>query len=556
MVIIGYKHGNRCAFDSSICYTCEEFRLQSYRSILDVSIICFYYLRLHHRHLLMANKLQMALAMVTQAVVKSTAAAITSHRARTNTATKAVTTRALRVVTQVAAAASKLIPSAKCFLQFFILFYISFKGIGILPAVAALIVTKIRRAAAVVAALTNLRRHLETRIRIDIAIRTSIPLVVPVETKIRIVAIKKRTAAIKTRNVSTKTRFAAIKTRNVAAIKTRVATRIGIVNVTRISPGIRIKIKSAAKITRAGWLKTKFMLQFPRLNRYILNSSDKDKSVSSRDKDKHESRTGGDKDKDRHKSSSSSSKHGHSSSSSKHKHSSSSRDKDRSSGSRKDKVKEPPAAPRNQIEDDDEDEVKIEVEEDPFAGIQNVPPSIPFDVSQASSCDYSMSQFKPDESQFVIKAEQSDEEMNGNGNGDANDDEQSQDCQYAKIKQETPVKIEAADDEDDEDDMPIVRYATSPKISLFSVFVIALQAKRSKIIKKEENSDDDDDIPLTARKKVKTEKIKKAKKKKHQESDQEEEEEYDDRPKKKKIKKEKVCNVANREILIILICFY
>lgn len=96
--------------------------------------------------------------------------------------------------------------------------------------------TKIRPVAAV-AALINLRHHhLATRIRIDIAIRTSILPVVPVATKTRIVAIK-------TRNVVTKTRF--------AAIKTKVATRIGIVNVTRTSPGIRIK--SVAKITRAGW---------------------------------------------------------------------------------------------------------------------------------------------------------------------------------------------------------------------------------------------------------------------------------------------------------------
>lgn len=81
-----------------------------------------------------------------------------------------------------------------------------------------------------------------------------------------------------------------------------------------------------------------------------------------------------------------------------------------------------------------------------------------------------MSQFKPDEGQFVIKAEQSDEEMNENGNGDANDDEQSQDCQYVKIKPEIPVKIEVADDEDDEDDMPIVSNLNMPNIALFTNF--------------------------------------------------------------------------------------
>lgn len=56
------------------------------------------------------NKLQMVSAMGTLAtVVRNTAAAITSLRARINTVTKAVTIRALRVATQVAAAASKFL---------------------------------------------------------------------------------------------------------------------------------------------------------------------------------------------------------------------------------------------------------------------------------------------------------------------------------------------------------------------------------------------------------------------------------------------------------------
>lgn len=117
---------------------------------------------------------------------------------------------------------------------------------------------RIRRVAAVAALTNRPHHHLETRTRIDIAIRTSILPVVRVATKTRIVAIKirivaairKRIVAIKTRNVATKTRFAAIKTR-IVVIKTRVATRIGIVNVTRTSPGTRIR--NAAKIIKAGW---------------------------------------------------------------------------------------------------------------------------------------------------------------------------------------------------------------------------------------------------------------------------------------------------------------
>lgn len=118
-------------------------------------------------------------------------------------------------------------------------------------------------------------------------------------------------------------------------------------------------------------------------------------------------------------------------------------------------------------------------------------------ISETSSCDYSMSQFRADESAFTIKAEQNDEGSMDAGDGNYGMNE-SQD-----------------DDDDDDDDVPI--------------------AQRKKI-KRELSDDDEDDVPLTARKKVKSEK--KEKKIKRQQSD-DDEDDYD-KPKKKKIKKEKV----------------
>lgn len=116
-------------------------------------------------------------------------------------------------------------------------------------------------------------------------------------------------------------------------------------------------------------------------------------------------------------------------------------------------------------------------------------------MSETSSCDYSMSQFRADESAFSIKAEINDDSR-GIGDYAGNDTIESQ---------------------DDDDDVPI--------------------AQRKKIKRELAVVDDDeDDMPLTARKKPKTEK--KEKKIKREISD-DEEDDYD-KPKKKKIKKEKV----------------
>lgn len=115
-------------------------------------------------------------------------------------------------------------------------------------------------------------------------------------------------------------------------------------------------------------------------------------------------------------------------------------------------------------------------------------------ISETSSCDYSMSQFRADESAFYIKSEAAEA-----------DDDNSQESAFGN---------DTLDSQDDED-VPI--------------------AQRKKI--KREISDDEDEMPLTARKKQKTEK--KEKKIKREPSDGDEEDDYD-KPKKKKIKKDKV----------------
>lgn len=136
-------------------------------------------------------------------------------------------------------------------------------------------------------------------------------------------------------------------------------------------------------------------------------------------------------------------------------------------------------------------------------------------VSQISnsSCDYSMSQFRADESAFSIKGmtgfrydddsrDIGDYDQGDNANGDDGGGDDGN----------------ANGDESDED-MPI--------------------AKRKKIKREISDDDDDEDLPLTARKKPKTE-AKKAKKIKREPSDDEEDDDDYDKPKKKKIKKEKV----------------
>uniref|UniRef100_A0A1I8M5L5 DNA topoisomerase I n=1 Tax=Musca domestica TaxID=7370 RepID=A0A1I8M5L5_MUSDO len=281
-------------------------------------------------------------------------------------------------------------------------------------------------------------------------------------------------------------------------------------------------------------------------------------SSSSKDKDRHHkssssSSSSRDKDKDRHHKSSSSS----SSSSSKHKHSSSSSSSKSSSKHDGDGFikPEPLSQPQengfnNVLADIKMEDVKHEQDikhetynnhnhetikkeevkqemfsQDPLDSSYNngyqkehYEMNAPFDVSQASSCDYSMSQFKEDEPAFVAKEEASyneddsqemdqdeSQEQNYDDNNEDEDDDEDMPLAARKSKQQHQVIQE---EEDDEEDIPL--------------------AKRK--IKAEED-EDDEDVPLLARKKPKKEKSKEKKKKRVKE----EEDDYTEvKPKKSK----------------------
>ncbi|KMZ09836.1 DNA topoisomerase 1 isoform X3 [Drosophila simulans] len=127
-------------------------------------------------------------------------------------------------------------------------------------------------------------------------------------------------------------------------------------------------------------------------------------------------------------------------------------------------------------------------------------------LSQASSCDYSMSQFRADEPPFVVKHEQSYAEEDSTMNYNDQDDE-------------------ADEMNDDEEDVPL-----------------AMRKRKQEPTDRPDGGmdDDDDDIPLLARKKIKKEKIKKESKEKSKKRVKEEpSEDYGSvKPKKKKMKKE------------------
>ncbi|XP_052565425.1 DNA topoisomerase I, mitochondrial isoform X3 [Culex pipiens pallens] len=241
------------------------------------------------------------------------------------------------------------------------------------------------------------------------------------------------------------------------------------------------------------------------------SSKDKDKSSSSsskdkdrdRDKDKHKSSSSSSSSKDKSSSSSSKDKDRHSSSKDKDrkdrdrsdKHSSKDRDRDR-----KDKIKEEPAPIK------EEPEAPVEAQPEPAPPVQEPEPvrngnysnessqdvrefkEDPLELSQASSCNYSLSQFRADETPFVIKEEAPEETF---------------EASQPAVKQES----------ESEDDVPL--------------------SKRKK------KEDDEDFDGGSTKKKVKTEK-KDKKKKRAYESEEEEEDESDDYgAAKKKAKKAK-----------------
>ncbi|XP_059618398.1 DNA topoisomerase I, mitochondrial-like [Phlebotomus argentipes] len=250
-----------------------------------------------------------------------------------------------------------------------------------------------------------------------------------------------------------------------------------------------------------------------------------EKSSKDRDKDKEKSRdktssSSGEKhrdrdkekDKDRHHKSSSSS---HSSSKDKDKHSSSSskhrehhkehkdhhrdKEKERERRERKEKERrEKEKRAKEEQENSNDRDVENVNEMDPLAtswlqdNKMKMDPVVkiePLDTSKASSCDYSLSQFNPNETSFQLKVEEEEGE------------------EEVSIKQE-----DEEEEEDDEEDIPLHKRKAREAVS----------------------SDEEDEKPLTVRKKVKNEK-----KNKRRSYNSDDDDDEDEKPKKKKVKKEK-----------------
>lgn len=300
------------------------------------------------------------------------------------------------------------------------------------------------------------------------------------------------------------------------------------------------------------------------------SSSSRDKDRSDRDKDK-------DKDKDRqHKSSSSSSssrdKDRHRSSSSKHKHSSSSSKHSSSSSSSQDKSSrqdgefikpEPLSQPSNHVQENGFDAdilaqdirgKNITAQDSPLDssssnGLNHTfednvkrEEERSFNVSQASSCDYSLSQFQEDEPAFVAKQENSSQE---DGFIKEDDDEDMKEVKQEEGDEDEDVKLEE-DDNDDDEDMPLAMRKTKSRQDDEEddeMEDIPLAKRKIKVkIEEEEEEDDDEDLPLLARKKPKKEsksKSKDKKKKRIKEEEEDDDDMYDEKPKKKIKKAEK-----------------
>ncbi|CAO1430397.1 unnamed protein product [Diamesa tonsa] len=236
------------------------------------------------------------------------------------------------------------------------------------------------------------------------------------------------------------------------------------------------------------------------------SSKDKPRSSSSshhsKDKEKHRDREKDGKDGKEHKSSSSSHKHSSSSSGSKHR----SKDKEKSSsssGHRRDKHSSSSSSRRDKDKssssrhkDDDNVEVKQEnITENNFNGerspIKNFSaPCERLEASQNSSCDYSLSQFKDEESSLPVKSENDEDSVENNfvAVKEEVDDDDNDNESYEAVKKE--------EEDESEEDIPL--------------------SKRKKV-----EPDSDDEIPLVARKKMKTEKSKKKKRAKTYDSESE-----------------------------------
>lgn len=156
--------------------------------------------------------------------------------------------------------------------------------------------------------------------------------------------------------------------------------------------------------------------------------------------------------------------------------------------------------------DDSEDKPAVKVEN---TSLHN--------LSQASSCDYSMSQFKADEPPFEIKEEAPfDDDSPMFKQEDPMEDEEDD---IPLFKRKSNARAAAINEEEDEEDIPLVKRRMKNEV------------------------ESDEDVPLLSRKKSKKESKKdkektKADKKKKRQIKEEEEDDYDvGKPTKKKTKK-------------------
>ncbi|XP_052891675.1 DNA topoisomerase I, mitochondrial [Anopheles moucheti] len=329
--------------------------------------------------------------------------------------------------------------------------------------------------------------------------------------------------------------------------------------------------------------------------------SDKDRSKDKeRDKDKHRSREDGkdrsdrdkkdrerdkssrsekDKDKDKHKSSSSSTSNSKDKDRDKHKSSSSSSSRDKNKhSSKKDKDKHSSSSSSSKSKDRRREEkepgtTEVKVKEEPDSGSRTFlngeghmlqqndtmqsnrgAATGPMDVSQASSCDYSMSQFRADETPFPMKAETTDYNNTSNEDGfyqEHEEDDGDEESRYNDFNNENGHHEQQQQQQGYFGGM-------QQQHEQYQANVAAIKHEQSDVKQEPQSGQEEseDDIPLSKRKKkdvdegyedggkkkkMKTEKKdKKKNKKRSYESDDANDDDEEDTDSKKKVKKTKI----------------
>ncbi|XP_053661287.1 DNA topoisomerase I, mitochondrial [Anopheles marshallii] len=304
--------------------------------------------------------------------------------------------------------------------------------------------------------------------------------------------------------------------------------------------------------------------------------SDRDKKDRERDKS---SRSEKDKDKDKHKSASSSTSNSKDKDRDKHKSSSSSSSRDKNKhSSKKDKDKHSSSSSSSKSKDRRREEkepstTEVKVKEEPDSGSRTflngeghmLPQNDtmqsnragatgPMDVSQASSCDYSMSQFRADETPFPLKAETTDYNNVSNEDGfyqEHDEDDGDEGSRYNDFNNENGHHEQQQQQQGYFGGM-------QQQHEQYQANVAAIKHEQSDVKQEPQSGQEEseDDIPLSKRKKkdvddayenggkkkkMKTEKKdKKKNKKRSYESDDANDDDEDDIDSKKKVKKSKI----------------